>query len=79
MSIKDLIRLGRAEARPQPAARAARAVPAHALESAYLAERCRFEVRCTCGAVHDTPYIDEALEWRELHLRLAPLADRLPG
>jgi len=27
----------------------------------------------------DTPYIDEALEWRELHETLAPLADRMPA
>ena len=34
-------------------------------------------LECTCGAHFDTPYIDEALEYRELHERLAPLADQL--
>lgn len=81
MSIKSLIRLGRSETRLRDQhadASAAKPVPAHVLDSGYLADRCRFEIRCSCGAVHDTPYIDEALEWRELHLRLAPIADRLP-
>jgi hypothetical protein len=38
---------------------------------------CRFVLDCTCGAAFDTNYIDEALEWRELHLTLAPLEDQL--
>lgn len=76
MSIKDLIRLGRHEAAPRAATKPA---PAHAIESGYAADRCRFSLTCACGASHDTPFIDEALEWRELHLRLAPLADRLPS
>lgn len=72
MSIKGLMRLGReTQSRPEPIR------PAHAIESTFRAERCRFELACCCGAVHDTPYIDEALEWRELHLSLAPLADQL--
>ena len=38
---------------------------------------CRFVLECTCGAHFDTPYIDEALEYRELHEQLAPLADQM--
>ena len=52
--------------------------PAHLIESDFRAAICRFVLDCSCGAHHDTPFIDEALEWRELHLRLAPLADQLP-
>lgn len=53
------------------------APPAHLIESGFCMAICRFVLDCTCGAHHDTPYIDEALEWRELHERLAPLADQL--
>jgi hypothetical protein len=51
--------------------------PAHAIESGFSYQICRFVLECSCGAHHDTPYIDEALEWRELHEQLAPLADQL--
>ena len=51
---------------------------AHMVESGYGAGRCRFTLDCSCGAHFDTPYIDEALEWRELHETLAPLSDQLP-
>ena len=51
---------------------------AHRIESDFSKARCRFILECSCGTVFDTPYIDEALEWRELHELLAPLADQLP-
>lgn len=51
--------------------------PAHAVESGFDVSRCRFVLDCTCGDHFDTPYIDEALEYRELHAQLAPLADQL--
>jgi hypothetical protein len=54
-----------------------RPAPAHEIESDFVSGLCRFTLDCTCGAHWDTPYIDEALEWRELHERLAPLADQL--
>ena len=54
-------------------------VPTHQIESDFCAAICRFTLDCPCGAHHDTPYIDEALEWREMHARLAPLADELPA
>lgn len=54
-------------------------VPAHQIESDFCAAICRFTLDCSCGAHHDTPYIDEALEWREMHSRLAPIADQLPA
>ena len=53
--------------------------PAHEIASHFVSERCRFVVECTCGGRCETRYIDEALEWRELHEVLAPLADRLPA
>jgi hypothetical protein len=49
----------------------------HVVESDFSFEVCRFVLTCSCGDAHETRYIDEALEWRELHLSLAPLADRL--
>jgi hypothetical protein len=49
----------------------------HVVESDFSPLICRFVLECSCGDRHDTRYIDEALEWRELHLALAPLADRL--
>ena len=49
----------------------------HTLESAYDSGTCRFVLECSCGAHFDTPFIDEALEIRELHELLAPLADQL--
>lgn len=52
-------------------------IPAHHIESDFRAAICRFVLECSCGAQHTTPYIDEALEWRELHARLAPIADQL--
>jgi hypothetical protein len=49
---------------------------AHVVTSEFSSSLCRFVLDCTCGAVFDTNYIDEALEWRELHLTLAPLEDQ---
>jgi len=49
----------------------------HRTESTFRYASCRFVLTCSCGAGHDTPYIDEALEWQELHRRLAPLADAM--
>lgn len=57
----------------------ARPTVAHQIESDFRTAICRFVLECSCGAHHDTPFIDEALEWRELHARLAPLADQLPA
>lgn len=50
----------------------------HHMESAFETGLCRFVLTCTCGAQFDTPFIDEALELRELHEALAPLSDQLP-
>jgi hypothetical protein len=50
---------------------------AHQISSGFSYAQCRFTLECTCGAHFDTPYIDEALEYREMHERLAPLADQL--
>ena len=50
---------------------------AHVVTSGFSNALCRFVLECTCGAHFDTPYIDEALEYRELHEQLAPLADQL--
>ena len=50
---------------------------AHVISSGFSYAQCRFTLDCTCGAHFDTPYIDEALEYREMHERLAPLADQL--
>ncbi len=50
---------------------------AHRIESGFSYQLCRFVLECSCGAQHSTPFIDEALEWRELHEQLAPLADQL--
>ena len=50
---------------------------AHVITSGFSAGICRFVLDCTCGDHFDTPYIDEALEYRELHERLAPLADQM--
>ncbi len=52
---------------------------AHRVTSDFDSGRCRFTLDCACGVRHDTPFIDEALEWRELHESLAPLADQLSG
>ena len=49
----------------------------HMMTSSYSTSLCRFVLDCSCGAHFDTPYIDEALEIRELHETLAPLADQL--
>jgi hypothetical protein len=51
----------------------------HLIESAFSTGLCRFTLDCSCGTHFDTPYIDEALEWRELHESLAPLSDQLPA
>jgi hypothetical protein len=53
------------------------ALPTHQVTSEFVTGLCRFTLSCTCGAEFDTPYIDEALEYRELHTSLAPLADQL--
>lgn len=53
------------------------APPAHQIESGFDMGTCRFRLRCSCGTDFDTRYIDEALEWREMHEMLAPLADEL--
>ena len=50
---------------------------AHVVTSDFSTSLCRFVLECSCGALFDTNYIDEALEWRELHLTLAPLEDQL--
>lgn len=52
-------------------------VTTHQVLSDYSPGLCRFTLTCSCGETFDTPYIDEALELRELHMRLAPLADQL--
>jgi hypothetical protein len=49
------------------------------IESAFATGLCRFTLACSCGVHFDTPYIDEALQWRDLHETLAPLADKLPA
>lgn len=51
--------------------------PGHHVESGFDMSTCRFRLRCSCGTEFDTRYIDEALEWREMHETLAPLADQL--
>lgn len=51
--------------------------PGHHVESGFDTSTCRFRLHCSCGTDFDTRYIDEALEWRELHELLAPLADEL--
>lgn len=50
----------------------------HEITSDYLMASCRFIVSCRCGASLETRYIDEALEWRQLHQELGPLVDQLP-
>lgn len=49
----------------------------HRVESDFSHTKCRFVLTCTCGASHETRYIDEALEWSTMHKELAPLADQL--
>lgn len=49
----------------------------HRVSSDFCYAICRFTLDCTCGAHFDTPFIDEALEWHELHERLAPLVDQM--
>lgn len=49
----------------------------HAITSEFSTGLCRFVLECSCGATFDTNTIDEALEWHELHLMLAPLEDQL--
>lgn len=51
----------------------------HVIESDFSKALCRFTLDCSCGAHFDTRYIDEALEWRELHESLAPISDQLPA
>ena len=57
----------------------ARPLPAHQVTSGFSYAQCRFTLDCSCGAHTDTRYIDEALEWREMHEQLAPLSDQLGG
>jgi hypothetical protein len=64
-------------ARGQQPARVSRPLPSHHVTSGFSYALCRFTLDCSCGAHTDTPYIDEALEWREVHELLAPLADQL--
>jgi hypothetical protein len=54
-------------------------LPNHRVTSGFSYAMCRFTLDCSCGAHTDTPYIDEALEWREMHEQLAPLSDELGG
>ena len=75
MNIRFSTRGGQA----QPSAGAARPLPDHQVTSGFSYAMCRFTLDCSCGAHNDTPYIDEALEWREMHERLAPLSDQLGG
>jgi hypothetical protein len=49
----------------------------HVVTSEFSTATCRFTLCCTCGAAFDTNHIDEALEWHELHMTLAPLVDQL--
>ncbi len=49
----------------------------HQVTSSFSYEKCRFVLECPCGAEFDTPYIDEALEYVEMHQKLAPLADQM--
>jgi hypothetical protein len=69
-------RLARHSGAGDPARRVATA-PTHVITSEFSAARCRFVLECSCGVSFDTNYIDEALEWRELHTTLAPLEDQL--
>jgi len=49
----------------------------HVIDSDFCTSKCRFVMACSCGANHETRYIDEALEWSAMHRELAPLADQL--
>ena len=51
----------------------------HRVTSSFSYEKCRFVLECRCGAEFDTPYIDEALEYGEMHQTLATLADQMDG
>ncbi len=50
----------------------------HQIETDFCTSKCRFVLECRCGATHETRYIDEALEWVEMHKELAELIDQLP-
>ncbi len=56
-----------------------RPIKAHIVDSDFCYSKCRFIVTCSCGASHETRYIDEALEWSSMHRELAPLADTMAG
>lgn len=56
-----------------------RSAKAHMVDSDFCYSKCRFVVTCSCGASHETRYIDEALEWSSMHRELAPLADTMAG
>lgn len=49
----------------------------HQVESDFVHTKCRFVLTCSCGATHETRYIDEALEWSSMHKEFAPLSDQL--
>jgi len=74
VNIRWLHRSTRADSVRTPAS----PVDLHRVTSDFCYAICRFTLVCTCGAQFDTPFIDEALEWHEMHERLAPLADQLP-
>ena len=61
----------------QPQIPVSRLLPSHHVTSGFSYALCRFTLDCSCGAHTDTAYIDEALEWSEMHELLAPLADEL--
>ncbi|MFZ4485828.1 MAG: hypothetical protein ACOYO9_04500 [Candidatus Nanopelagicales bacterium] len=61
----------------QQQSRVGKPLPSHQVTSGFSYAQCRFTLDCSCGAHADTPYIDEALEWREMHEQLAPLSDQL--
>ena len=61
----------------QPQIPVSRLLPSHHVTSGFSYALCRFTLDCSCGAHTDTTYIDEALEWGEMHELLAPLADQL--
>ncbi len=63
--------------RPTAATQASGDTLTHRVTSDYSEALCRFTLTCRCGEHFDTPYIDEALEIRELHEQLAPLMDQL--
>lgn len=49
----------------------------HQVNSDFCYRTCHFVLTCSCGAGHETRYIDEALEWSSMHKEFASLADQL--